>query len=174
MNASMTYGGAVPSLGYYPIASTTDNSSVSGAPSLTTTATQQSGAGAYPIEVGLGTLSIGFPPVPEDPSYSIPDPNYTFSLKNATLTINRAELTVTADNSTIHQGHRILPEMKYSITGFVNGDTASTAVTGRPMLSTTASIHSPPGKYPITVKHGSLFAKNYKFKEVDGWLTIVK
>jgi hypothetical protein len=102
------------------------------------------------------------------------DPNYSFAFKNATLTVGKAELTVKAESLTIHQGQRIDAELKYTVTGFVNGDEQSTTVTGKPILSTTASIHSPPGKYPITVKHGSLFAKNYKFKEVDGWLTIVK
>jgi hypothetical protein len=174
MNASMTYGGAVPSLGYYPIASTTDQSSVSGEPSLSSTAKYRSRAGTYPIEIGQGTLSVAFPPPPGGETFSISDPNYTFAFKNATLTIKRAELSVTAKSSTIHQGQRIEPELAYTITGFVNGDEASKAVRGKPILETTAKYDSPPGKYPIVVKLGTLSARNYKFTLEDGELTIVK
>jgi hypothetical protein len=101
------------------------------------------------------------------------DPNYAFAFKNGTLTIRKAELTVTADSSTIHQGQRIEPELKYSFSGFRNGDKAS-VVHGKPILSTKATIHSPPGRYEIFVKQGDLSARDYKFRVEDGWITIVK
>jgi len=41
-------------------------------------------------------------------------------------------------------------------------------------LTTKARIDSPPGTYPIIVKQGTLSARNYAFKEVDGSITIVK
>jgi hypothetical protein len=47
-------------------------------------------------------------------------------------------------------------------------------VRGYPLLTTAARIDSPPGTYPIAVTQGSLSARNYKFKEVDGSITIVK
>jgi hypothetical protein len=91
----------------------------------------------------------------------------------AATALQKAQLTVEANNPTIHQGEP-LPELTYAVTGFVNGDKPSTALTGKPILSTTAKSDSPPGTYPTVVKRGSLYAKNYKFKEVDGSITIVK
>jgi hypothetical protein len=58
------------------------------------------------------------------------------------------------------------------ITGFVNGDTAATAVTGAAALSTTATAASAVGTYPITAAAGTLAAKNYSFKFVNGTLTV--
>jgi hypothetical protein len=55
----------------------------------------------------------------------------------------------------------------------VNGDTQTSATRGAPGLSTTATTTSPVGKYPITVKQGTLAAKNYSFTFVNGTLTVV-
>jgi hypothetical protein len=58
-------------------------------------------------------------------------------------------------------------------TGFENGDTASTAVTGAPNITTTAVQGSPAGTYPITPTSGALSATgNYTFTFIDGKLTI--
>jgi hypothetical protein len=173
-NASMTYGRAVPALSYYPITIRVNDGwvSLAGAPGLLTTATEKSPAGTYPIDISQGTLTAGYQP--EGPgTNTLPDPNYAFAFKSASLTIKRAELTVTAKNSTIHQGQPIQPELKYTITGFVNGDKRS-VVRGKPILTTAARFNSPPGTYPIVVKQGNLSARNYKFKEVDGAIKIVK
>ncbi len=51
-----------------------------------------------------------------------------------------------------------MPTLTYSITGFVNSDTAATALTGTPSLSTTASSSSSAGPYPITISQGTLAA----------------
>jgi hypothetical protein len=53
-----------------------------------------------------------------------------------------------------------VPTLTYTLTGFVNGDTAS-VVSGAPVLSTTATSSSPPGHYSITVSVGTLSAANY-------------
>ncbi len=53
----------------------------------------------------------------------------------------------------------------------MNGDSSS-AVSGTPALSTTATAASNAGTYPITVSTGSLAAANYSFLYVSGTLTI--
>ena len=73
-NQATVYGAALPSLrATYSGFVNGDNSSVvSGAPSLTTTATTTSPSGTYPIVAALGTLSAA---------------NYTFTFVNGTLTV---------------------------------------------------------------------------------------
>jgi hypothetical protein len=124
-----------------------DTASVlSGAPSLSTTATTASGVGTYPIDVSAGTLSAA---------------NYTFAFVDGTLTITPATLFVTADNKTMVYGATV-PALTDTITGFVNGDTSS-VVSGKASLSTTATSRSEVGNYAITVGLGTLTAANYTF-----------
>ncbi|MFZ1975584.1 MAG: SBBP repeat-containing protein [Candidatus Acidiferrales bacterium] len=82
---------------------------------------------------------------------------------------NPGVLTVTARNVSVPQGKPI-PALTYSITGFENGDKA-TVVSGTPTLSTVAE-GTAEGSYPIAVAMGTLAATNYKFKLVNGTLTI--
>lgn len=99
--------------------------------------------------------------------------NYAITYLNGTLTINKAALTVTADNKSKGYGAPV-PALTYTITGFVNGESASTvAIAGTPSLSTTAQQSSPviAGGYPISIS-GSLSAANYTFTYVNGNLTV--
>jgi endonuclease/exonuclease/phosphatase family metal-dependent hydrolase len=89
-------------------------------------------------------------------------------------TVSPKALTVRADNKT-RDVNTANPALSASIMGFVNGDTAATALTGSPTLSTTAEPGSPAGSYPITVTAGSLAATNgnYTFTTlVEGTLTV--
>ena len=81
-----------------------------------------------------------------------------------------ATLTVTADNLTRPQGEAN-PPLTYTFSGLVNGDTAS-VVSGTPILSTTATIASPNGQYPIAITARHLSAANYDFTTVGGTLTV--
>jgi hypothetical protein len=87
-----------------------------------------------------------------------------------TQTVNKAVLTVTADNFT-RPYNAPNPTLTATITGFVNGETAA-VVTGAPSLTTTATITSPVGTYPIVAAQGTLAAANYNFAFVNGTLTI--
>ena len=119
--------------------------------SLTTTATANSSVGTYPISVG--TLSAG--------------PNYAIVPTNGTLIINPASLAVTGSNLSKSYGAN-LPDLKYSYSGLVNGDTES-VFSGN--LTTTATANSPVGSYPITV--GSLAAgSNYNIAFTNGTLSV--
>ncbi len=84
--------------------------------------------------------------------------------------VTSAVLTVTATSVTRSFGTPN-PAFTYTIFGFVNGDTAS-VVSGTPSLTTTATILSPVGTYPIVASLGTLLAANYTFTFVEGTLTV--
>lgn len=69
-------------------------------------------------------------------------------------------LTVTADNKSMQLGG-LLPSLTASISGFLNGDTASTTVSGSATCTTTATQASPVGSYPITCTVGTLSSNKY-------------
>jgi hypothetical protein len=157
-----SYGAALPSTFAYSITGFVGSdtmSIVSGAPVVGTTATSSSPAGAYAITPTIGTLST--------------TGNYTFQFAAGTLTVAPAVLKVTAYNYTRRVGEALPAQFEYTITGFEHGDTASTAVTGAPSMTTTAIQGSPAGTYPITPATGTLSTTgNYTFTFIDGTLTI--
>ena len=87
-----------------------------------------------------------------------------------TIVVNPALLTVTANNLSRAYG-AANPTLTVTYTGFVSPD-GSSVLTGSPSLSTTAVATSLPGTYPITVTQGTLAARNYTFKFVNGTLTV--
>ena len=99
------------------------------------------------------------------------DATYSAALPVAnTLTISKAMLTVTADNKSKTYGTDN-PALTATIIGFVNGDTPA-VVSGAPALSTTATLSSGVGTYPITAALGTLSAVNYDFSLVTGTLQV--
>jgi hypothetical protein len=154
-NASMTYGGTLPSLSvsYMGFVNGDNVSSLTTQPTVSTTATSASPAGTYPI-TATGAV----------------DPNYTFTYQAGTITVGKATLTVTADNKAMALGGP-LPPLTITYGGFVNGDNAS-SLTTQPTISTTATAASPAGTYPITVHGGS--SPNYLFSYTSGILTVAQ
>jgi trimeric autotransporter adhesin len=126
--------------------------------SLTTTATQASGAGSYSIDASA--LSNG---------------NYLVTANNGTLTINKAHLTVTANNALKTYGDAN-PVLGTTVSGFVNGETLATSgVSGAGAASTSANATTGAGSATITAAAGTLAASNYDFPNlVNGTLTINK
>ncbi len=87
------------------------------------------------------------------------------------IKVNQVTLTVTSRANKIYQA--ALPVLVPEYSGFVHGDTQATVLTGVPQLSTTATVSSPVGNYPITVKKGSLKSNtNYKLTYVTGTLKV--
>jgi hypothetical protein len=154
-NASMTYGGTVPSLSvsYAGFVNGDGKSNLTTQPTVSTTATSASPAGTYPINA-TGAV----------------DPNYTFTYQPGTLTVGKATLTVTADNKTMPLGGP-LPALTFTYSGFVNGDNPS-SLTTQPTATTTATAASPAGGYPITPHGGS--SPNYTFSYVNGTLAVAQ
>jgi hypothetical protein len=157
INAAAKYGNPPPSLGYRLSGFVNGDTSsvVSGAATLTTTATAGSPVGSYPIAFAGEGLSAQ---------------NYTIDYLGATLAVTPAILVARAINVVVVAGQPI-PPLTYRITGFVNGDTSS-VVTGTATLTTTATAGSPVGTYPITFATENLGAANYKVGYVGATLTI--
>ena len=97
--------------------------------------------------------------------------NYSAASQTQSFAIQPAVLTVMATSTSGTYGESSLPPLTYTTSPLVNGD-QSTAVTGAPVLTTTATTASSPGSYPITVSTGTLAAANYSFLYVSGTLTI--
>ena len=88
------------------------------------------------------------------------------------LTTSPAPLSVTGDDETMPYGSP-LPTLRSTMSGFVNGQSLATSgVTGQPQCTTTATITSPVGTYPITCTAGSLASSDYAFGFVPGTLSI--
>jgi YVTN family beta-propeller protein len=155
---TMPYGGPLPMLtaSYSGFVNGDGVSVLSGSPSLTTTANNNSAPGTYPITAAQGTLQAA---------------NYTFQFVNGVLTVNPAILTVTANSFTITYGQNT-PTLTYTITGFLGSDNQSNSTTGQPSLTTTAPSVPPAGNYPITITQGSLTSTKYTFVFVNGKLTV--
>ena len=159
-NQSRGYGAANPTLTYLMTGFVNGDTSaaISGAPSVTTTATTSSSVGTYAITTAAGTLAAA---------------NYQFAFGNGTLTITKASLTVTANDQTKIYGSAN-PVLTYTLSGFVNGDTSG-VVSGTAAVSSTATNASGVGIYQITPSAGTLAAANYTFGPfVNGTLTIAK
>ncbi|WP_158534924.1 MBG domain-containing protein [Mucilaginibacter hurinus] len=94
------------------------------------------------------------------------------SYKNQTiskpLTINKAPLTIAAINQTKTEGSAN-PPLSVSYNGFVYGETKNN-LGSQPIVSTTATISSPPGTYPINVRGAT--SDNYSFNYIAGTLTV--
>jgi len=95
---------------------------------------------------------------------------YNAGTATATLTINKATLTATSDNQT-KVYNNANPTLTISYTGFAYGETASVLTTA-PTASTSATLASNVGSYPITLSGGS--AANYNITLVNGLLIITK
>jgi blue copper oxidase len=78
-----------------------------------------------------------------------------------TVGVNAAPLTVTANSFSIIAGQS-LPTLTAIISGFVNTDSVTNAVTGAPSLTSSASTTTA-GNYAITAAIGTLAATNYTF-----------
>jgi MBG domain-containing protein/centrosomal CEP192-like protein len=94
--------------------------------------------------------------------------NYTISYINGTLTVNPVGLRITANNATRAFGTPN-PTFTVAYATFVNGDSA-TSLGGALSCTTTATITSAPGTYPITC--GGQTSTNYTITYVPGILTV--
>ncbi len=130
---------------------------LSGAPSVSTSATTNTIVGSSVISVTAGGLSAA---------------NYTFSFTNGQLTIGKATLNVTADPKSRLYG-QTNPVFTASYSGFVNGENNS-VLSGNPSVTSAATTNSPVNTYTITAGTGNLSAANYTFSFNTGILTISK
>ncbi len=131
-----------------------DNSStLSPAPTLTTTANLSSNVGTYEIIVSNAN-----------------NPNYSISYTNGTLTITPRTLTASVGNYERNYNEEN-PTFEVNYEGFVGNDGIG-VLSSNATASTTATKTSNVGTYPITVSGGS--AVNYNFSYSSGILKINK
>jgi trimeric autotransporter adhesin len=150
-NKAKTFGDTDPSLTYtYGGLATGDTTGI-----FSGGLTRNAGETVGNYTINQGTLSAGG--------------NYNITYTPGTLTISALPLiVVVADDKTKVYG-AILPTLTYQASGFVNGDTAATVLTGT--LATTATQTSSVGTYNIT--QGTLAANsNYTLTFTGGTLTV--
>ncbi|MXV16881.1 MBG domain-containing protein, partial [Hufsiella ginkgonis] len=95
--------------------------------------------------------------------------NYILSFTGASLVIGKRPLTITAENKTRPFG-AFEPAFTAMYSGFATGET-NLVLSKQPVLSTTASLFSLEGSYPINI--GDAAAANYEITYVNGTLTIL-
>ena len=98
------------------------------------------------------------------------DANYLPASATQTLTVNKATLTVTASNASRAFGASD-PAFSATYSGFVNGESTS-AISGAPVLTSTATSTGSTGSYTITPSVGTLSAANYSFTFASGTLAV--
>jgi hypothetical protein len=96
--------------------------------------------------------------------------NASSSTSSASVSLAKVALTVTASSSSRAYGQP--NTLAYTITGFVGSDTQSSATTGAPSITTTATQTSAANTYTITAAVGTLAASNYTLSFVNGTLTV--
>jgi Bacterial Ig-like domain (group 3)/MBG domain (YGX type)/NHL repeat len=115
-------------------------------------ATITSPAGAYPINATVSGANVG---------------NYAITVVPGTLTVTQATLTITVNNATRAYG-TANPTFSSTVSGALNGDTFINT------YSTTATIASPVGSYPINDAVSGPAASNYIIQVTPGTLTVTQ
>ena len=160
-NKSRVYGDANPTLGYtitgYVNGENLGSSGVTGAPTISTTATAASNVNTYAITSAANNLAAS---------------NYDFSYVDGTLTVNRRPVTVTGNNKTKTYGD-VNPILDYAVAAdgvgtsrgmynsqILTGDLATTATqaTGAGTVAITQGTltNGNNGNYDITYNNGTL------------------
>ena len=153
---TMSYGDALPTFDadYAGLKNSETKPAWTTAPNITTTATQQSGAGTYPITVSGGVAR-----------------NYDVTFKTGTLTITKASLTATTKSATREYGDDN-PDFELTFSGLKNGETEPEWAV-LPSIASPATKTSPVGTYAITATGGE--TKNYNVQFMNkGELTVTK
>lgn len=155
LDASRSYYEENPQLNFDCIGFAADDntSSFTTMPVVTTTATKQSPAGLYPIEVSGAEIK-----------------NYQLSYEKGQLTVNQRMLTVSTSDYTRAYGEEN-PEFVLRYKGFVNNEDENVLM-AKPKANTIADKNTDTGIYDITIGNG--VAENYAFTYVGGKLTIEK
>jgi hypothetical protein len=151
---TVQYGQAIALSGasYSGFANGDTPASLGGTLTCTSPATQASPAGTYPITCS-GLTST----------------NYTITFIQGSLTVVPAPLTITAGNALRQYGVANPPLNSVTASGFLNGDSL-TSLSGTLVCTTSATLSSPAGAYPITCL--GLSSTNYSITFLNGTLTI--
>ena len=148
MSYTREYGDSNPVFGY-----TSAGKALEGEPEIVCEATATSPVGEYPIIIRKGSVT-----------------NYNDTYVDGVLTIKKASLVVTVQNAEREEGEED-PDFIFVYSGWKNGENENVLI-ALPTATTTATIGSPPGEYPIILSGG--IAQNYEFVYVNGVLTVTE
>jgi hypothetical protein len=156
-SASMTYGGAVPTItpSYSGFVNGDTPASLATPPNCTTTATSQSPVGSY-RSTCAGAV----------------DPNYNFTYVPGNVTVGKASLTITASNATVTYGGTP-PTVTPGYSAFAGTDTVASLTTA-PTCTTTATSSTPVGTDTGANTCAGAVDGNYNFTYVPGNMTVSK
>ena len=132
---------------------TTSGGTLNGTPTIICSATRTSPVGTYPIRITQGS-----------------ERNYNVTYVDGMLTITKAPLIITAKSYKREEG-TANPTFEATYSGFKNDETES-VLSKKPTLTTTATIDSKPGDYPITASGAE--ARNYQISYMSGKLTVTE
>jgi hypothetical protein len=157
-DVTINQGDPLPSFGagYSGFVNGDQPDSLSVAPTCSTTVTDSSVAGTYPITCSGAT----------DADYAI---SYVAGVLNINPSGAKPTLTITASDATMDYGSGTLPSFTPEYNGFVNGDGPDSLATA-PSCSTTASVSDPVGDYAI-VCSGAVDS-NYTIEYASGTFSI--
>jgi gliding motility-associated-like protein len=121
------------------------------------------------VDGTLATSNVGsYTIIPTNAIGSFTPSNYNIKYLPGTLSVTPAPLTITAGNATRNFG-AVNPAFAVTYSGFVNGDNEA-QLTKPPIVTSTASISSAAGTYPIIPSGAS--ALNYNITYLSGLLTV--
>lgn len=184
-NYTLTYTAANLTINQRSLTITANNQSKTYGSTLTFTGTEFTSSGLQSGET-IGSVSLSsagslatavvnsYPIVPSAATGgTFTAGNYAIIYSDGTMTVGAKVLTVTAENKSVTYGDAT-PVLTYTMTGFANGETESTSVSGLPLLSTgyahTTQVSSSP--VLISVTTGTLVSANYSFSFSDGSVNI--
>jgi hypothetical protein len=156
-SSTFTYGSSVPAVNpiYSGFVNGETSSVLTHAPTCSTTATSSSPVGTYVSSCSGATAA-----------------NYLIGYGAGSVTVTRASLIIKASNGSFQYGHSVPTVTVGSYTGFLNGDTAATALTTQATCSTSATSSSPVGVY--TTSCSGAVATNYTIAYQGGTMTVNK
>jgi len=102
------------------------------------------------------------------------DAVYAHSSASYPLEVKKATLTVTVKDVNIDFNDPPPVSYEYTITGFLKGDSESSAVTGAPYMYCVYEQADNSGTYEIIAKYGTLSSENYDFSFINGSLIVTK
>ena len=151
---TMSYGGAVPAISaiYSGFVNGDTASSLSTAPTCSTTATSFSPVGTYPTSCSGAA-----------------DPNYSISYVGGSVSVDPGNLVVTASSASITYGSTV-PAFAPNYSGFVNTDSASSLTSPATCTASVPSNTPPAGIYPVICSGAA--DPNYAISYVAGTLKV--
>ena len=123
-----------------------------------------------PSSLGVASFSLHGIQLPSVGTYTITASSSGLTSASASFVGTPALLSISAQILSRPYGIAN-PALTFTAMGFVNGDTIA-VLSGMPSLSTSATVASSVGSYPITIAAGSLAADNYTFTFANATLMI--